>query len=390
MAFKEKAFKENEVLAIAHFGELWLKGHNRNEYISRLIKNVNAQLANESYNLERDYDRLVIRFTEDSDVASITAKLGRTFGLSGHEISTTTAPDVAKIAAAARKLLKARTGAKVVKISSHRSDKTLPFDSNDIIRRVKKDIEKLGLEADTKGFDTEIGISVKRNVAFVSIERARGPGGLPVGASGKGVVLMSGGIDSPVAAWYAMKRGVVPVYVHIHGFQDAKEAESGKVADLVKTLSGYYPHYRLYLVPSHIFQAGSFKFGKYELILLKAFMLKLAERVARKEKARLIFTGESLGQVASQTPGNLYAAQQGTRTPILRPLIGCDKEEIIKTARKIGTYEDSIRPYKDVCSINAKSPTLSADPKKVKEMLSQMDVNRIVTRSLKLARIVDA
>jgi thiamine biosynthesis protein ThiI len=198
---------------------------------------------------------------------------------------------------------------------------------------------------------------------------------------------MSGGIDSPVAAWYAMKRGVTPVYVHLHAFQDPEDAVKGKVTDLLGTLSRYYPHYKVYFVPSHIFQAGSFKYGRYELILLKAFMLKLAERVARREHALNVFTGESLGQVASQTSGNILATQCGTKLPVLRPLIGFDKEEIIRVARAIGTYEDSIRPYKDVCSINARNPTLSADPARTREMLREMNISSIVTRSLKLARI---
>lgn len=382
------AFKENETLVIAHFGELWLKGHNRNEYISRLMRNVNEQLSGESCVVQRHYDRIMIRLTEDSDLASIKSKVGRTFGLSGYEVATVAEPSVAKISALARKLLKSRKGAKSVRINSHRADKTLPFDSVEIIRKVRKDAEKLGITPDTKQFDTELSISVTGEAAFLSLERSRGPGGLPVGSSGKGVVLMSGGIDSPVAAWYAMKRGVSPVYLHLHAFQDPEEALKGKIPDILGTLSQYYPHYKAYFVPSHIFQAAWFNSGRYELILLKAFMLRLAERVARRERAYNIFTGESLGQVASQTSGNLLASQSGTKIPILRPLIGFDKEEIIRVARAIGTYEDSIRPYRDVCSINARNPTLSADPETTREMLRKMNINGIVTRSLKLARIV--
>ncbi len=383
-------YGENETLVIAHFGELWLKGRNRNEYIHKQLRNVGEQLSGESCEVQRRYDRIMIRLNGDSDLGSIREKVGRTFGLSGYEVATVTEPTLAKISALAKRMLKSRKGATSVRINSHRADKTLPFNSVDIINRVRKDAEKLGIVPDTKQFDTELGISVTSEAAFVSLARAKGPGGLPVGSSGKGVVLLSGGIDSPVAAWYAMKRGVSPVYVHLHAFQDPEEALKGKIPDILGTLSRYYPHYKAYFVPSHIFQAGSFKYGRYELILLKAFMLRLAERVAKREHALNVFTGESLGQVASQTPGNLLASQSGTKLPILRPLIGFDKEEIIRVARAIGTYDDSIRPYKDVCSLNARNPTLSADAEMTRKMLREMNMSSIVTRSLKLARIVTA
>ena len=174
-------------------------------------------------------------------------------------------------------------------------------------------------------------------------------------------MLLSGGIDSPVAAWYAMKRGMQPIYVHIHSFQNADEAMKGKIPVLIKTLSGFHPRYSAYFVPSHIFQAASMGLGKYELVMMKTFFLRLAEQVALKEGAHAIFTGESLGQVASQTAENIEAEQFGLKVPVLRPLIGYDKEEIIKVARAIGTYDQSITQYRDVCSMNAKNPVTNSN-----------------------------
>src|SRR5271157_4270182 len=146
-------FGENETLVIAHFGELWLKGRNRNEYMHRLMRNVNEQLSGESCAIQRHYDRIMIRLTEDSDLGSIKSKVGKTFGLSGYEVATVTEPRLAKISALARRMLKSRKGAKSVKINSHRADKTLPFNSVDIIKRVRNDAEALGIEPDTKQFD---------------------------------------------------------------------------------------------------------------------------------------------------------------------------------------------------------------------------------------------
>jgi thiamine biosynthesis protein ThiI len=277
-----------------------------------------------------------------------------------------------------------------VKIDAHRAYKQLPFDSMDITQKIIKVADGLGIEPAIKGYEKELYVSVTKDAAFLSLGKEKGAGGLPVGSSGKGVILLSGGIDSPVAAWYAMKRGVEPVYVHLHAFQDAKEATEGKVSNIVARLSEFHPHYRMYFIPSHFFQASAFKSGRYELILLKAFMLRLAEKVAKKEGANLIFTGESLGQVASQTPENIGAEQYGIKLPVLRPLIGYDKEEIIRVARAIGTYEESVKPYADVCSINAKNPKLNAQREKIRELMSMIGISGIVNRSLKSAKVLSA
>lgn len=378
-------FKPEERLIVVHFGELWLKGHNRNKYIRLLERNIREQLIGESFVLERYFDRLILRLSKESKVEEISDKLGRVFGVSGFEVATTTKPTILNIAGAAKKMLAQKPKPKSVRINSHRSYKQLPFNSVDVVERLKKVAKRLGVELMTKGYERELNVSITKDVAFLSFDRQRGAGGLPVGSSGKAVILMSGGIDSPVAAWYAMKRGLVPVYVHLHAFQDAAEAKRGKVPKIISTLARFYPHYTTYFVPSHIFQASSFRYGKYELILLKAFMLRLAEQLASREGAGVIYTGESLGQVASQTPENLAAEQHGISLPVLRPLIGFDKEEIIKVARQIGTFEESTKPYRDVCSINSRNPKLKSESKEVARMLARMKIKSIVNRSLKLA-----
>ena len=215
---------EGKALIVARFGELWLKGRNRGSYIGLLERNIRDQLAGERFILKREYDRMLITPERAQDAAGITVKLGRTFGLSGTELSVTAEPKLAAIASKSRSMLKSRKGVKRVLISSHRSDKTLPFDSVDVVNRMRKELVKLGIEPDTKDYDTELRISIGKDVAYLSFGKSRGAGGLPVGSSGSGVVLMSGGIDSPVAAWYAMKRGVAPVYVHLHAFQEPREA----------------------------------------------------------------------------------------------------------------------------------------------------------------------
>ncbi|MCL5239492.1 MAG: tRNA 4-thiouridine(8) synthase ThiI [Candidatus Marsarchaeota archaeon] len=375
-------FKEGESLIVVHFGELWLKGRNRNDYIRLLEGNIREQLSDESFMLERRFDRLVVRPDSAKDSATIASKLKKVFGISTIELSVVSAPELKKIAAAAKDLLSREPRPKSVRINSHRAYKQLPFKSTDVVEEVRKAAEKAGVEPMIRDYERELNISVTKDAAFLTLNKERGAGGLPVGSSGRAIVLISGGIDSPVAAWYAMKRGLAPVYLHVHAFRENSEAENGKMAEILGVLSGFCPASRAYFVPSYAFQANSTRFGKYELVLLKAFMLRLAEKLAKKEGAGVIVTGESLGQVASQTSSNLMAEQQGIKLPILRPLIGLDKEEIVQLAKRIGTFEPSIKPYKDVCSINAKNPKTKSKAADVKQMLKKMGVGRIVARSI--------
>lgn len=377
-----------EKFIVIHYGELWLKGRNRSQFLNRLERNIREQLASESFELRRMYDRLLVLPKRGSDVSLITSKLKNVFGIRNFEISVEAEPSLKGIVKAAEQLIKS-SEAKRLRINSHRAYKQLDFTSADVVKRLINASGKLGVDPVIKGADSELNVSVTKERAFLSMEKIKCYGGLPVGSGGKAVVLLSGGIDSPVAAWYAMKRGVEPVYVHLHAFQEQEEATKGKVSDLVAILSNFCPHSRTYYVPSHLFQAKVTKHGRYELVLLKAFMLRLAERIAAKENAQLIFTGESLGQVASQTSESLNVEQQGVKLPILRPLIGMDKEEIIGKAREIGTYDKSIEPYKDVCSISSRNPKLSLDKTKVKAMLKEMSIAGLVNRSLRLAVVVD-
>lgn len=382
-------FTHGEELVVIHFGELWLKGKNRDSYIRLLESNIRRQLAGEDFGLERKFDRLVLRLAKRSDAERIVSKLRKVFGVSVIEQSVTSAPALPQIKAMAKRMLAQKPAPSSIRINSHRSYKQLPFTSMDVISGLREVAEKLGVEPKIKEYERELSVSITKDVAFLTMSRVRGAGGLPVGSSGKAVVLLSGGIDSPVAAWYAMKRGLVPIYLHVHAFRENAEAENGKVRRLVAILSEFYPESRAYFAPSYVFQANSTKFGKYELILLKAFMLRLAEKVAKREGASLVVTGESLGQVASQTASNLVAEQQGVRLPILRPLIGFDKEEIVAVAKRLGTFEESIKPYKDVCSINAKNPKTATKPDEMRSMLKRIGIGRLASRSFSLSAAID-
>lgn len=382
--------KAGNAIIIVHFGELWLRGKNRGQYISTLMRNAREKLSGLGPTIELRYDRLVVTPKKTKDLEKIKEQLLHLFGISNFEVSYVTEPNLKSITALCKDLLKEkRNEFKVLRINSHRSYKAHKFNSIDIIESVARAAEKLGFKPHPRDYDSEIFINVTKDNAFASVEKTRALHGLPVGTSGKAVVLMSGGIDSPVAAFYAMKRGIVPVYLHLHGFAKNQEALRSKIPRIINILSKYHPHYKAYYVPTSLFQVKASKAGRFELVLLKAFMLKLAERVAEKENARLIYTGESLGQVASQTPGNLLAAQQGISLPILRPLIGFDKEEIITKARQIGTYEESIKEYRDVCSINARNPSTDSKSAIIGRLEKEIGMEKLVEASLKKATIVE-
>ncbi len=368
---------------IVHFGELWLRGRNRGEYISALNRNLREATGDKCLIINLR-DRLAV-VTDDKDKTG--ESLGHLFGISKFELARVSKPSLQAIRKTAEEMLLGKTGR--LRIDAHRSYKELPFDSMDVVRCIAESIEGTGVTPSPRDHSMELSVSITKDHAFLSLERFKGLGGLPVGTSGKSVILLSGGIDSPVAAWYAMKRGAEPIYIHLHAYSDNDEAIASKISDITDILSSYYPHFKAYYLPSHFFQLAALKAGRHELVMLKRFMIMLAEKIANAESAPLIFTGESIGQVASQTPSNLLAEGYGVKLPIIRPLSGMDKEEIISVAKRIGTYEHSIIPYKDVCSINSKNPHTRTSVDTIKKLSAEMGLSRIASRTLKAAKVVE-
>ncbi|MDE1856562.1 MAG: hypothetical protein KGH98_00595 [Candidatus Micrarchaeota archaeon] len=378
--------KQYDAIAV-HFGELWLKGGNRGAFISILRSNMEAALAGEKYELVNSRDRFMLRLKKGSDIKGMTGRLSRVFGISWFAPVVTCEEDAGSIIESSKALL---AKSDRVRIEVERSDKSFKPDSQGLVSRFIRDSESLGFGLDSKA-EKVLRIHITKDTCYMYTDRVRGAGGLPVGSAGKGVVLLSGGIDSPVAAYYAMKRGVKPIYLHIHGFQKNVEASASKMGDIVGKLSGYSGPAAAYYAPGHIFLSAAMPSKRYELVLFKRFAYRLAERVAAEEGADTIITGESLGQVASQTAKNLTASGAGIRTAILRPLIGFDKQEIIDKALEIGTYGLSVKPYRDVCSINAKSPELSATAEALDRMWDRCGMDEALERTFAASsKVVEA
>jgi tRNA uracil 4-sulfurtransferase len=370
-------------LIVIHFGEIWLKGGNRRMFTQRLYENIEGALRDESYEkLENDRDRFLLYLDKKSDYKAIEARLEKVFGISwfgGCTIVRSTKKDIVN---AVVKVSKGRC----VRIEAHRSDKSLPFKSyevvSDLIKLSKKKIIALDVESDDTVF-----VNAKTKQTYVSFDKHRGAQGLPVGVSGKAVILLSGGIDSPVASYYAMKRGLEPVYLHVHGFPTADKKRLRKIYRVMDSLRSYSPNSKVYFAPFHIFQGSALKVPRrYELVLFKRFLYLLAEEVSHAEKADCIITGESLGQVASQTMQNLKASSANVGQIILRPLIGMDKQEIVDTAGRIGTYDASISDYRDVCSIAIKGSELHAKAKEIDALCKEMEMKGVLLGTLKKSR----
>lgn len=366
-----------------HFGEIWLKGKNRSSFISLLFSNVKRALYGESYlRLENDRDHFTLYLADSSNLESILDKLRYVFGLEWFAPVIFADNDIKSIVDAAKGLVK--KGDKV-RIVAHRSNKSTEFNSMDIVSAFIKGSASLPFRID-KEAEAELFVNVTDKNTLMYKGKIRGPGGLPVGCSGKAVILFSGGIDSPVAAFYAMKRGLFPIYLHVHALQSNDQVDSTKIGELMCLMSRYCPESVSYYVPAHIFQARILKTpNRYELVLFKRFLIKLAERVAKDEGAATIVTGEGLSQVASQTVKNLTASEYGSKLFMMRPLIGFDKNEIVRKAVEVGTFESSKKSYRDVCSFNAANPSTGARVDVINELYKKMGMNKAVTESLRKA-----
>ncbi|MGA2800634.1 MAG: tRNA uracil 4-sulfurtransferase ThiI [Candidatus Micrarchaeaceae archaeon] len=368
---------------VIHFGEIWLKGGNRNSFILMLYDNIKCSLRDEHYaRLENARDRFFLETDKKSDLESIESKLSKVFGISWFAPAVVSESSLGSILKAANALLSKKD---TVRIVPNRALKTLSFNSADVVTHFIKNSDKLNFKID-KDAKRDLYVSITKNRAFIYDRKIQGAKGLPVGSSGNAVVLFSGGIDSPVAAYYAMKRGLHPVYLHVHAFQNNDDEKLSKIRDLAKHLSAYSCGSVLYCVPGHVFQSSAMRIPRrYELVMFKLFMHRLAERIAKKERAECIVTGESLGQVASQTLSNLTTSQQGIKPLIMRPLIGFDKQEIINVASQIGTFEMSIIKYRDVCSIAAKNPAITTDYKEIRKYWKEASMDDAVSMTLKKA-----
>jgi len=378
---------------MVRYGELALKGKNRGDFEAQLVQNIKEALAPLSgAGIEKAYGRLYVLVEED-DAAEAARRLQRVFGISSFSFVEEAASELEVIQAAALELIRRQLPdypgpAEPIpfRVQTRRVDKRFPLTSMEVSRKVGGYIKAHApVRVDLNNPQVEVQIEIRQEGAFLFADAIPGAGGLPVGASGKAVLMLSGGIDSPVAGWLTMKRGVRLEAVHFHSYPFTSEQSRKKVEDLVQILTEYGGKIRLHVVPFTDIQTEIRRTCPESLgiTIMRRMMLRIAERLACRYKCLAIATGESLGQVASQTLESMLTINQVTRLPVLRPLVAYDKQEIIALAKRIGTYETSILPYEDCCTIfTPKAPKTRPRPEMAEEAERNLAVDELVQQAV--------
>jgi thiamine biosynthesis protein ThiI len=340
---------------LIRFGELALKGRNQKYFENRLVQNIREKLKNfEGIKVTREHGRVFVELG-NNPASPIIETLKDVFGIVSFSPAIRIRSQIDEIEQTAANVYSSYSGISTFKIESRRADKRFPIRTGELNPRVGQYIlDKIPTaKVDVHRPELEIKIEVRVGGTYIYGKETAGAGGLPVGTSGKVLLLLSGGIDSPVAGYLALKRGVELHAIHFHSYPFTSERAKQKVLDLSKILTRFGGKIRLYVVPFTNVQTEIRKhcYENYSITIMRRMMVRIAEQVAKKFDIKAFVTGESLGQVASQTLESLQVINDVTTIPVLRPLISMDKTEIMEIAKKIGTYETSILPYEDCCTV---------------------------------------
>ncbi|NHK39009.1 tRNA uracil 4-sulfurtransferase ThiI [Thermus thermophilus] len=368
------------------FHELALKGKNRPFFLKRAKAHVRRALKGLGVALEGEWPMALLFRLPEEAWPEAKARLQDTLGVESFARVLRTPPDLEALKAALEKALEGQAFGSF-RITAKRTDKAFPLTSPEIERALGAFVKgKTGAQVRLKGAEREFVVRVLPGAALLEVERHPGPGGLPPGVSGRVVALLSGGIDSPVAAYRLMRRGAEVVLVHFHPFPLLSGASREKAKALAERLARFQHRLRLHLVPfsevqRHIIVEAP---TAYRVVLYRRYMLRIAEAIAREEGALALCTGDSLGQVASQTLENLHAVNQAATLPVFRPLIGWDKQEIVAEAQRIGTYATSILPDEECCTLFApKHPVTRARLEVVLETEARLPTEELLALALK-------
>jgi thiamine biosynthesis protein ThiI len=357
-----------------HFGELSLKGRNRSNFERQMAYNIKRVVKPvlSPNGFHREYGRMVADVESISD--ELLEHLALIPGIRNLSVAHEAELSLESIQQVAKEAVLADFGEDVAgrpfRVSAKRSDKRFPMRSPDINFEVGGYLKtQLNLAVNLNNPEIDVRIEIGPHAAYIYTRKIVGIGGLPVGSSGKGVVLFSGGIDSPVAAYVMMKRGMEVVLVHL--YNSTINRDFAKIKDLARQLSLYQGRTKLYMIDLEEFQRHAIAHvpADYRMIIYKRQMIRTAGEIANQEGGKALVTGDSLGQVASQTLANINAIYDASELPLLPPLIGWDKEEIIALGRRIGTYDISIEEYCDICSfLISKHPQTAGKKDKVAEL----------------------
>ncbi len=380
---------------IGRYHEIVLKGRNRWRFVEQLKQNLRAVFADFRFGAMRsEGPRIIVQLPAEISDEVAAERAALIFGLQNFSISYAVGLDIETIkrqAVATAADAQAKARATTFRVSARRAEKRFALDSMEIDRLVGAEVgAALGLKVDLENPGLTISIEILPDAAYVSAGKIPGGGGLPVGITGRGLVLLSGGIDSPVAAYRMMRRGMRVDFVHFHSHPLVSPASREKAAELAAHLTRYEARSTLMLVPFAGAQREIVARAPRPLrvVLYRRVMMRIASALARKTGAQVLVTGESLGQVASQTLENMMVIEQATARPILRPLIGMDKNEIINEARRLGTFDTSILPDQDCCSLFVPAhPETHARSEQIVQAEAMLDVEQMVEDAVRRTEI---
>ena len=376
---------------MVRFGELSTKGKNKNDFIKTLAKNIAGALSDfENLEIIRQFDHIYIKLNEN-DPYRVIEVLQDVSGIQGLSLVLKTEKDIENLRKVCLDLAKQEEG-KTFKVHSRRADKSYPLISDQINREIATVILKnTDLKVDVHNPDIMVSIEIRDEGAYVFTHTYKGAGGYPLGVGGKIMHMLSGGIDSPVAAYLLMKRGLKIECIHFASPPYTNAGVIEKLKDLLGKLNKYQPEIRLNIIPFTKLQEEIYAQSdeSYAITIMRRMMFRLADRLAKRRRCLAISTGESVGQVASQTLDSMNVINDVTNMPVLRPVVCYDKTDIINLARKIDTYDISIRPFEDCCTIFApKNPKTKPSMEKVLEYEAKWDYNKMIDEALNNVEVI--
>jgi thiamine biosynthesis protein ThiI len=376
---------------IVRSGEAALKGQNKPYFEKMLAERIRKLLRRfDGVEVRRIGGLIFIRSDKAIQKSDILKELSKVFGIASISPAVEAPCDMAEIGKAAVEYMNGlieEQGIKTFKVEAKRADKSFPVQSPDIAKQIGGAILKgcKVLSVDVHKPDVSLFVDVRSDITYIYQQKISGHGGLPLGTNGKGMILLSGGIDSPVAAWLMAKRGMNIEAIHFHSYPYTSERAQEKVEELASVLAIYCSRFKMHtinLLP--IQEQIAMNCPEEEMtILLRRFMMRIAEKVAQKTSCNMLITGESLGQVASQTAESIVVTDASVEMPVMRPLIAMDKVDIMSVAREIGTFEISIQPYEDCCTVFLpKHPVTKPRIERILASEAALDVEKLVEEAV--------
>lgn len=379
---------------LIRYGEIFLKGNNRGYFESALAKNIRTALENFTFKFVRAQNRFLIEDYDEAYETDIIDKLTKIFGIHSVSVAVKVKSTEEELEKAAVLMMKDKSG--TFRVTVNRADKKIQKSSMELAARLGGAVleSNPNLTVNLHVFDTDLYVDIRENgLSYLFTDKIMGAGGMPVGTAGAGMVLLSGGIDSPVAAYMMAKRGLKLHAIHFHSAPYTSEMAKQKVVDLACIVKNYSGPIVLHVIPFTDVQLKIHEKCPAELMItiMRRFMMRIAERVAKANSCGALITGESLGQVASQTMESITVTNGVIEDlPVFRPLIGMDKTEIMDIARNIDTYDTSILPYEDCCTVFLpKNPVIRPKLETVLKAEAKLDVETLIAACIENQEIIN-